>query len=88
MNTHIIKIMKCIVDGMSHGEISTPNICLVGAHNILSCPTVQVDLCCINKPMMLETYVKFRLKIGTPLMFRPHIFYQVDASSSPFIIGP
>ena len=43
MNAHIVQMMKCIVDGMSQGELrSTPNICFVGAHNILSCPTVSM----------------------------------------------
>jgi hypothetical protein len=41
MNAHIIHIMKYIVNVMSHGEQrSTPNICFVGVHNILFCPTI------------------------------------------------
>ena len=43
MEAHIIRTLKCIANGMSHGEIrSMPNNCFIGAHNILSCPAITM----------------------------------------------
>ena len=43
INGHIIHMMKCIVNGMSQGEMrNMPKICFVGAHNILSCLAISM----------------------------------------------